>query len=332
MKWGGRNGSKRYRCALCGHCFAVDHRRKRPPLWIPHIDGLSFRKLADQYQLTAMGACKAVSEELRRLPKNHELSKECCAAFSGILNVDGKYVAVQGFDKKIPFIYAIDYAAHDIVAGLLAGSESAAAYEALLSQLQDMQYPLRCAVGDDNGGLREALKKKYPSVPFQLCRTHYLENVRELLRVRTDVTHQSFFATLTALLKRTTPERLRGDLLRALERECRGDPLERAVVFDVWHHYGELFAFEGFSDHVPHSNNLIEAFNSHLNGRLKTIKGFESWETATLWCNAWMIRRRTKPFTDCEAPFKGLNGKCSIELTMKSGWTLEKICRLLYGK
>jgi hypothetical protein len=30
-----------------------------------------------------------------------------------------------------------------------------------------------------------------------------------------------------------------------------------------------------------------------------------------------MIRRRTKPFTDCEEPFKHLNGKSSLEVALK---------------
>ena len=35
------------------------------------------------------------------------------------------------------------------------------------------------------------------------------------------------------------------------------------------------------------------------------------------WLNAWMLRRRTKPFTDCEEPFKHLNGKCSLGIALK---------------
>jgi len=46
--------------------------------------------------------------------------------------------------------------------------------------------------------------------------------------------------------------------------------------------------------HTPGTNNLIESFNSHLNGRLKTIKGFESFKHANLWLNAYFIRRRIK--------------------------------------
>ena len=78
----------------------------------------------------------------------------------------------------------------------------------------------------------------------------------------------------------------------------------------------ELFAYKDFKN-CPATNNIIEAYNSHLQGRLKTIKGFDSYISAERWLNAWLIRKRTKNFTDCQNPFKHLNGKCSLEKTLK---------------
>ncbi|MCX6779279.1 MAG: AAA family ATPase, partial [Candidatus Magasanikbacteria bacterium] len=47
--------------------------------------------------------------------------------------------------------------------------------------------------------------------------------------------------------------------------------------------------------------------------RLKTIKGFKSFKHADLWLNAYFVRRRYKPYTDCGEHFKKLNGKRSID-------------------
>lgn len=69
---------------------------------------------------------------------------------------------------------------------------------------------------------------------------------------------------------------------------------------------------------TPTTSNLIECFNSHLNLRLKIIKGFESFQHADSWLNAYFIKRRLTPFTDCTGKFKHLNGKCSLEETLKS--------------
>ena len=78
----------------------------------------------------------------------------------------------------------------------------------------------------------------------------------------------------------------------------------------------ELFAYKQII-HCPKDTNLIELFNSHLQSRLKSIKGFKSFASAERFLNAWMIRRRTRPFTDCEGKFKRLNHKCSLEMTIK---------------
>ena len=68
---------------------------------------------------------------------------------------------------------------------------------------------------------------------------------------------------------------------------------------------------------APNNTNLIELYNSHLNGRLRTIKGFQSTKSASSWLNAYLIRRRTKTLTDCEGKFKYLNQHCSLEFTIK---------------
>ncbi|MBD3279439.1 MAG: hypothetical protein GF390_01875 [Candidatus Pacebacteria bacterium] len=70
---------------------------------------------------------------------------------------------------------------------------------------------------------------------------------------------------------------------------------------------------------MPTTTNLIECFNSHLQGRLKTIKGFESFKHADLWLNAYFLRRRTKKFTDCRGKFRNLNGKTSLFKAKKPG-------------
>ena len=65
----------------------------------------------------------------------------------------------------------------------------------------------------------------------------------------------------------------------------------------------------------PRTTNIIESYNSHLQGRLKTIKGFENFRTAERWINGYIIRRRLKAFTDCSSKFRYLNGKTSFSRT-----------------
>ena len=267
-------------CLLCKHSFAINHSKKRSPLWISHIDGIPFRKLAHIHSYTTMGVYKIISKEMESLPLNEEVSGEYCSSYSGILCVDGKYVKVKGYEKKIPFIYAIDYDTHDIPVSLLSLSESTGSYLALLRSLRKINYPLKIVIGDDNGSLKSALKIEFPQVPFQLCQTHYLENIRTLLEIRTDAKHRDFFYKLLTVFKRKLSYEERMKILSGLKQGYWHNPLLGQVIMDVYNRYDELFAFERFKEYVPHSNNLIEAFNSHLNGRLKTIKGFKSFTNA----------------------------------------------------
>jgi hypothetical protein len=69
---------------------------------------------------------------------------------------------------------------------------------------------------------------------------------------------------------------------------------------------------------IPVTTNLIEGLNSHLDARVTGLKGFESFQHAKLWLNAYFLRRRTKKFTDCRGKFRRLNGKTSLEITKKS--------------
>lgn len=272
-----------------------------------------------------MTAYGIVHGQMEALPSNTEVSKRFCAAWSGILCIDGKFVKIRGYEKKIPFIYGVDYHTHDIPCGVLAPSESSASFSELFSLLDAVGYFPRLIVGDDSGALRTAAAERFPAVPFQLCQTHYLENVRQLLHVRTDGRYLPFFIALSGIFRRTVPREERLKTLLMLKGRHWNDALCAGVIVDVHRRYDELFAYEKFSVYAPHSNNLIEAFNSHLNARLTSMKGFESFQTAALWLNAWILRRRTKPFTDCEEPFLHLNGKCSIEESMKSGTNLQAV-------
>jgi hypothetical protein len=86
----------------------------------------------------------------------------------------------------------------------------------------------------------------------------------------------------------------------------------------------ELLAYQKFPG-SPWTTNLIEAYNSHLEARLRALKGFESYHSADLWINGYVLRRRLKPFTDCGEYFKHLNGKTSLGEVLKRDQNLPQI-------
>lgn len=303
-------------------------------LWTSYVDGIPFRKLADHHDSSPAKIFRLVEEEMRGLPENTWLSREFCNRWSGRLVVDGKYVAVKGYDRKIPFIYCVDFLTHDIPVGILAPSENEWAFTELFNLLHTIRYPLQIVICDDASALKPALHRVYPSVPIQLCHNHYLENIRQLLRIRTEEKYRAFFAELKGAFHPKNHFHKRNAWLRSIFlRYARQDPVLEGILADVHERYDMLFAFSAnFMRHCPHTTNIIESYNSHLQGRLKSVKGFQSFSSANCFLNAWILRRRTKTFTDCEKPFTHLNGHAPIEQSLKKGADVASVLSLLVSK
>ena len=253
-----------------------------------------------------------------QLLDNTYLSFKYCNRWSGILNLDGKYVAVRGFEKEISFIYSLDYLTHDIPVGLLAPSESIAAFSKLFRLLKTINYPLRVVICDDSAALRIALKRYYPKAKVQLCHNHFFQNLEEYLSLGTSDKFKPFFLRLKEAFRTKHHPLKREAKLRHLYYKYKENYTLLGILVEVEKRKEELFAYKKIK-HCPATNNMIKSFNSQLKGRFKTIKGFNSFRSAERFLNAWMIRRRTKSFTDCENPFKHLNGHPSLEKTLKKG-------------
>lgn len=271
-------------------------------------------------------AYRRVYDELALLPDCFTLTKEYCEYSTGILVIDGKYVKVRGYKHKIPFIYGIDYATHDILFGILAPAEDEITFLEFFRTLSRLNYPLQVVVADGRSTLQMALKRVYPGIPLQLCQNHYLENIRNALRIRTDPTHHHFFNSLKKHIfdDYENDEKLNAALHRVLNERTEGIPLRQMIIMDIHRRRKELFAYKTIPN-CPTNTNLIELFNSHFNARLRSLKGFKTVAHAKLWLNGLLIRRRTKSFTDCGPKFKYLNGKCSLEMSIKKQATWPEI-------
>lgn len=295
-------------------------------MWIPHIDGIPFRKLGDEYGLSGVQAYNRVFAELAQLPKVIDITKQYCRYTSGILIIDGKYIKVKGFKQKIPWLYAIDYETHDILLSLVTESEDIHAFETFFTILKTLNYPLRVVVADDRSSLPIGLKCVYPGIPVQLCQNHYVENIRQQLHIRTDATHQHFFNALKlhVFAEYENDEKLNTALQHVFTERCEGLEIRQKIIHEISCRRQELFVYTTIFN-CPNNTNLIELFNSHFNARLKTLKGFKTEQHALLWLNGLILRRRTKNFTDCSLKFKYLNGKCSLQMSLKPNLTFPEI-------
>jgi len=257
-----------------------------------------------------------------------DLTRKFCTKFSGILLVDGKYISVRGYERKIPVIYGIDYLTHDIPHYVLSISENYQTLKNFFASLRLAGYPLQAIVSDDNINIPEACRFNYPKAVTQLCHNHFKQSLREFLGLPRNETYRVFMGEVEVLFSRKMSKeefKLRASKLYFKHKD---DEVTRKVMLTIARRSGELMAYTGLP-HVPRTSNLIECFNSHLEGRLKTIKGFKSFESADLWLNSYFIRRRLKPFTDCTKKFKHLNNKRSLEITLNNSYKIENVLKLI---
>ena len=313
MKWGSRRGLKRYRCEA-GHNFSIDYRPKSK-LLDSYLAGPSIRNLAAEHGSRRSTIADRLRRELSSLPKNEIITQAYCTRFGGVLCLDGVYLSVKGFSKKIPFIYGIDFITHDIPAGILALAENEMAFGRLFSILEAVGYPLRFAVSDESPAILPALYKVFPGAGLQLCHVHILRNIRNELHLSSyDKRHLSFFLEIKNLLN-TYLEENRRNIFQDMAARFGAHAIYADILKSLYSRSENLFRYEsirrlGLS--CPKTNNLIEAFNGHLKSRVNSIKGFESLSSAERFMNAWMIRRRFTPFRDCGKHFKHLNGHTSF--------------------
>ncbi len=232
------------------------------------------------------------------------------------LVIDGKYINVQGFEQKIPFIYGIDYLTHDIVHGDLFVAEDEAAFSQFFQKLYDLGYDLEIVIADDRGGLKQALNKVFPYAKLQLCQNHYVENIRIELNFRSSDRYHHFFNSLIKHVFKVPEDKITEGLMHVFHNRTEGKRMLQNIVTKIQARQEDLFNYFRFKD-CPKTTNIIESYNSHFQARLKSIRSFQSFDSARRWLNAYIIRRRTKKFTDCKGKFKKLNKHAALEFTIK---------------
>lgn len=287
--------------------------------------GASIRSLALKHDWSVGLTYKKLKAEVDELPHNNSMTIQYCNPnkFGGVLVVDGKYVGVKGCKQKIPFLWGIDYRTHDIPICMLAPSENYQAWVQFFTKLKNTGYHLHAVVADDNEAIRMAAHYVFPKALCQLCHVHFLENVRRQLRVRSDETYREFMKDIENNLFRI--EKLGR---KKLKKRCfellqvhQDDPVKIAALQYIAEHRkwltGYVHSDAWYHQECPKTTNIIESYNKHLQGRLKTIQGFESVKTAEQWLSAYALYRRLKPFTDCSKKFRKLNGICSLSKTLR---------------
>lgn len=267
---------------------------------------------------------RRVYEYLDALPANADITRSYSLKHSGILVFDGKYINIKGYNKGMVLLWGIDYLTHDIPHFKLVPSENYLASISYFKSLRLLNYPLQYLVSDDNPSFKMAALNVYPKTVYQTCTNHFKENVRKTLRVRSDPTYKEFVTDIEKLFERRMTVMEFDRLAGKLYLKWKDNPVAQDIILNIEKRKTDLLAYTHVPS-TPYTTNLVEGYNSHLEGRLKSIKCFENPSRAKSWLNAYILKRRLTPFTDCQGKFKKLNGKCSLELTLQDNDFLPKL-------
>ena len=317
---GKRRGKQRYHCRSCKQWFQINRSREKVPaksLLVQHLSGISFRTLSDIHGCGYATAYRRVQKGLQELPTCIDVTRWYCRKFQGILLVDGKYVRVKRHDRKIPVLYGVDYSTHDIPHYRLSRAEDYLTCKKFFESLKLTEYVLHAVVCDDNINIYQAAQHTFPQVVIQLCHLHFLRNMRALLDLETG-SHQVFFQLLTKLLIEKRSKQDFEQRAARLFANFSSDIVCSSILLELAKKQSLLQGYLLYKG-IPTTTNLIESFNSHLEARVRPLKGFQSFRHADAWLNAYFLRRRTKKFTDCSGKFTRLNGKSSLEIVKKPG-------------
>lgn len=290
------------------------------------MDGISLRKTGRHVFTSGVAVYKHVRKFLRGIISDLELTQRYVDMnkYSGYLEVDGTYIGVKGFRRKLVLIWGIDFLTHDIPHFVIGSTENYQTMLAYFRRLQLLGYNLKYLVCDDNEATKMAARKVYPKVVIQTCLKHYRENIQRDLGLKTNDYYLDFYLEIDRLFtQRLSNAEVAWEVQRLYE-VFKND--QRCVYWltDIMQRREELTNYHMF-ENAPNTTNLIEVYNSHLKARLKPLKGFKSLTSAKLWINGYIVKRRLLNFTSCGKKFKHLNGICSLQNVLKDAQTLPKI-------
>lgn len=293
-----------------------------------HLSGMSYRTLALEHEISVGKAWKQTQVTIKSLPHCFDVTRVYCGHYPGILLVDGKYLRVEPDKRKIPVVYGVDYLTHDIPGYRLCPSENYPSLKRFFASLKLAGYPLIALVCDDNRNIYQACLAVYPKAIIQLCTKHFVSGIYNTLDVRSNPQYGKLVSGIAEIFHHRRSLHDIERLARKLYKTWQGDERAHYVLLELARKLPLLTGYISYPN-IPLTTNLIEGLNSHLETRLMGIRKFQSFRTADDWLNAYFLKRRLTPFTDCARKFRRLNGTTSIEHVLNDKTKLEQLKQLI---
>jgi len=92
--------------------------------------------------------------------------------------------------------------------------------------------------------------------------------------VRSDSTHHDLMESITRLFSSKKSEGEFNIEAFKIYSRYKNNIVAQSILLDIEKRQEQLLAYRKVTQ-TPKTNNLIESYNSHLQGRVRNIKGFE---------------------------------------------------------
>jgi len=216
--------------------------------------------------------------------------------------LDGKHIKVKG----VKYYESLGY---DTKLGLIGrcfrkGGESTWGYREIIRSAQETGYQVKAIASDGGTGIFSALRH-FGIKKHQRCHVHLLRDLRTGLRMHgkrpKSVLRKYYWVKYAKLLLNSNDEYQLVLRLKHLDR----------VVFTMWQGGGDVeinsikgfirtlpltFTFMDYQKfwNIPKTTNVVEGYISHLNARLKTMRGLKSPANAGRILNAihYFLRKK----------------------------------------
>jgi hypothetical protein len=258
----------------------------------------------------------------------HTLGLNKFNKWSGILLLDGKYL-----NKKVILLVATDYLTLDIVAHLVAETETEKNYIKLVNIVEACGYQIKAVVSDGHPAILALTQPKKPrferkgtrryprpgilpaiqpvvrlkGVPHQWCTVHAERDLarklaklseRRKLHLR-KLIRSVLFAKTLAGAKRQIKK------LSGVTREFPKLHKETTLWIDErWEMLTLHHTLRVRKRKIPRSTNAVENTISYLNTRLKTLRRLRSYASARAITNLIVVNYRTKPLINTKNKLK----------------------------
>ena len=255
IRYGYRGKIIRLFCNGCHKSFSFNpYFLDKKSILYDHLDGLSFRSLANKYKVSHMKIWRICYEELKKLPNNNQFTFNYCNRFSSVFVFDGKYFNVAESEHNRVLLWRVDYFRHDVPVFTVAPSENYQNWSKFFFYFRLLNHHPELLVCDDNINLKMAARKHFPMVKIQTCYNHFKENIRRELNVRSDPTYRYISVAIDNILSHRQPMWMFNERFQRLYDKYSSNPVAQQVLTNVQKNKTELLAYKWIRK-SPYTNN-----------------------------------------------------------------------------